>query len=48
MSIGDGNGRRVHPDREHVAHCQRRGRSDTGQTDGNAPAPADPNESAAS
>ena len=32
----------VHPDREHVAHCQRRGRSDTRQTIGNAQRPRDP------
>jgi hypothetical protein len=38
----------VHPDREHVAHCQRRGRSDTRQTIGNAPAsPTTPIQSAA-
>jgi predicted enzyme related to lactoylglutathione lyase len=29
----------VHPDREYVAHCQRRGRSDTRQTIGNAQRP---------
>ena len=29
----------VYPDREHVAHCQRRGRSDTRQTIGNAQRP---------
>ena len=32
----------VHPDREHVAHCQRRGRSDTRQTIGNAQCPRRP------
>jgi hypothetical protein len=32
----------VHPDREHVAHCQRRGRSDTRQTIGNAERPRRP------
>ncbi len=32
----------VHPDREHVAHCQRRGRSDTRQTIGNAQRPRRP------
>jgi hypothetical protein len=32
----------VHPDREYVAHCQRRGRSDTRQTIGTLSVPADP------
>jgi hypothetical protein len=32
----------VHPDREHVAHCQRRRRSDTRQTIGNAQRPRQP------
>src|SRR5580704_14796418 len=32
----------VHPDREHVAHCQRRGRSDTRQTIGNTQRPRRP------
>jgi hypothetical protein len=33
---------RVHPDREHVAHCQRRRRSDPRQTIGNAQRPRRP------
>ena len=43
LSRGDSKRRAgVHPDREHVAHCQRRGRSDTRQTIGNAQRPRRP------
>ena len=34
----------VPSDREHVAHCQPRGRSDARQTNGNAPRPPYPNQ----
>ena len=43
LSRGDSRGRAgLHPDREHVAHCQRRGRPDTRQTIGNAQRPRRP------
>ena len=41
-SRGDRRRAGVHPDREHVAHRQPRGRSDARQTNGNAPRPPDP------
>ena len=47
LSRGDSKARRVHPDREHVAPSQPRGRADARQTDGNAQRPADPNYSTA-
>ena len=40
LSRGDGEGARVHPDREHVAHPQRRRRPDPRQADGHAQRPA--------
>ncbi|MDB5463766.1 MAG: Glyoxalase/bleomycin resistance protein/dioxygenase [Phenylobacterium sp.] len=40
LSKGDSSGAPgVHPDREHLAHCQRWGRSDTRQTIGNTQRP---------
>jgi catechol 2,3-dioxygenase-like lactoylglutathione lyase family enzyme len=43
LSRGDSSGTPgYHPDREHVAHCQRRGRSDTRQTIGHAERPRRP------
>ena len=43
LSRGDGKGAAwLHPDREHVAHRQRRGRSDTRQTIGDAQCPPRP------
>jgi catechol 2,3-dioxygenase-like lactoylglutathione lyase family enzyme len=43
LSRGDSKGRAgLPPDREHMAHCQRRGRPDTGQTIGNAQRPRRP------
>ena len=43
LSRGDSKRRAgLHPDREHVAHCQRRVRPDTRQTIGNAQRPRQP------
>ena len=43
LSRGDSNGLPgLHPDREYVAHCQRRGRADTREAVGNAQRAADP------
>jgi catechol-2,3-dioxygenase len=43
LSRGDSSGcAGVHPHREHVAHCQRRGRSHTRQTIGHAQRPRRP------
>ena len=42
VSMGDGRRTAVHQNRQHVAHYQRWGRSDTRQTDRDAPAPSRP------
>ena len=39
LSRGDSSARRVHPAREHLAHRQRRRRSDTRQADGHTQRP---------